>query len=180
METSGITFIYSNVYFEESELPFELTENIKIRAARESEIEKLKTHLSDAYGAASMWVIPFDHDITEVEDNGYKNTVYSPSKKIRWWVVAFNGSNHQIIELEKISSLTNPKLHFGVTFIYTEPEQRGKIQIVSYSNHAQIELLVNESRRKYQVIHSNELHKLKRYYNILGEQIGRASCRERV
>lgn len=167
MEPSGITFLYSNVYFDEAELPFELSETMTLRTATESEVEQLNTHLNKTYGATSRWVVPFDHEPVEVEENGTKKTIYSPSEKRRWWVVAFNGYNPQIIELAKISSLTSPKLHFGATFIYSEPDQKGKLQGVLYGNHSQIELLANESRKKYEEVHNEELHKLKRYYSLL-------------
>lgn len=167
MEPSGITFIYSNVSFDEAQLPFELSETMTLRAATESEVEQLNSHLNEAYGNASRWVVPFDHEPVEVEENGNKKTIYSPSEKRRWWVIAFNGYNPQIIELGKVSSLVNPKLHFGATFTYSELNQTGKHQGVLYGNHSQIELLANESRKKYEEVHHEELHKLKRYYGLL-------------
>ncbi|KQA16694.1 HEPN domain-containing protein [Vibrio metoecus] len=167
MEPSGITFIYSNVSFDEAQLPFELSETMTLRSATDSEVEHLNVHLNEAYGAASRWVVPFDHEPLEVEENGTQTTIYSQSEKRRWWVVAFNGYNPQIIELGKISNLVNPKLHFGVTFTYSEPDQKGKHQGILYGNHSQIELLANESRKKYEEVHYKELAKLKRYYSLL-------------
>jgi len=167
MEPSGITFIYSNVCFDEAGLPFELSETMTLRAATESEVKQLNAHLNEAYGSASKWVVPFDHEPVDVEEKGTKKTIYSPSEKSRWWVVAFNGYNPQIIELRKVSSLVNPKLHFGATFTYTEPDQKGRRQGVLYGNHSQIELLANESRKKYEKVHLEELHKLRRYYSLL-------------
>lgn len=167
MEPSGITFIYSNVSFNEAQLPFELSDTMTLRAARDSEVEQLNVHLNEAYGGASRWVIPFDHEPLEVEENGTKKTVYSPSEKRRWWVVAFNGYNHQIIELGKISTLVNPKLHLGATFTYSEPNQKGKHLATLYGNHSQIELLANESSKKYEEVHHEELSKLQRYYSLL-------------
>jgi hypothetical protein len=167
MEPSGITFIYSNVSFDEAQLPFELSETMKLRAATESEVEHLNSHLNEAYGNASRWVVPFDHEAVEVEENGTRKTICSPNEKRRWWVIAFNGSNHQIIELGKASSLINPKLQFGATFIYFERDQTGKHQAFLHGNHSQIELLANESRKKYKEVHYEELQKLKRYYGLL-------------
>lgn len=167
MNPSGITFIYSNVSFDEAQLPFDLSETMKLRAATESELEHLNSHLHEAYGLASRWVAPFDHDSVEVEENGNKKTIYSPADKRRWWVIAFNGYNAQIIELGKVSSLINPKLHFGATFTYSGPDQTGRNQFVLYGNHSQIELLENESCKEYEEVHHEELHKLKRYYDLL-------------
>lgn len=167
MEPSGITFIYSNVSFDEAQLPFELSETMTLRAAMESEVEQLNSHLNEAYGAASRWVVPFDHEPVKVEENGTTKTIYSPSEKKRWWVIAFNGYNPQIIELRKVSSLVNPKLHFGATFTYSELDQKGKHQGILYGNHSQIELLANESRKKYEEVYHEELLKLKRYYSLL-------------
>ncbi|RPA22581.1 HEPN domain-containing protein [Shewanella frigidimarina] len=167
MEPSGITFIYSNVSFDEATLPFELSDTMTLRAATDSEVEQLNVHLNEAYGSASRWVVPFDHEPLEVEENGTKKTIYSPSEKRRWWVVAFNGYNPQIIELRKVSTLVNPKLHFGATFTYSEPDQKGKHQGTLYGDHSQIELLANESRKKYEEVLHEELSKLKRYYSLL-------------
>lgn len=167
MEPSGITFIYSNVCFDEARLPFELSETMTLRAATESEIGQLNNHLNEAYGFAARWVVPFDHEPVEVEQNGTKKTVYSPSEKRRWWVIAFNGYNSQVIELGKTAALTNPKLHFGATFIYSEPDQKGERRGILYGDHSQIEFLANESRKKYEAVHARELVKLKRYYRLI-------------
>lgn len=167
MEPSGITFIYSNVSFDEAQLPFELSKTMTLRAATDSEIEQLNVHLSEAYGAASRWVVPFDHEPLEVEENGTQKTIYSPSEKRRWWVVAFNGYNPQIIDLAKVSTLVNPKLNFGATFTYSVPDQKGMRQGVLYGDHSQIELLASESRKNYEEVHYNELSKLKKYYSLL-------------
>lgn len=167
MEPSGITFIYSNVSFDESQLPFELSETMTLRAATESEVAQLNSHLNEAYGNASRWVVPFDHEPVEVDENSTRKTIYTQSDKRRWWVVAFNGYNPQIIELGKISSLVNPKLHFGATFIYSGPNKTGGLQGVLYGNNWQIELLANESRKRYEEVHHDELHKLKRFYGLL-------------
>ncbi len=43
MEPSGITFIYSNVSFNEAQLPFELSETMTLRAATGSEVEQLNS-----------------------------------------------------------------------------------------------------------------------------------------
>lgn len=170
MNPSGITFIYSNIHFNEADLPFAVSENMTLRAATELEIEQLNTHLSEAYGSAAKWVIPFDHEPVEVEENGTKQTIYSPSDNKRWWVIAFNGYNQQIHELSKVATLTNPKLHLGATFIYSEPNQQGYRQGVTYGGHVQIELLKNESRKKYEIFNSKELFRLKRYFDTISKE----------
>ncbi|WP_300525087.1 HEPN domain-containing protein [Alcanivorax sp.] len=138
-----------------------------LRAATESEIEQLNNHLNEAYGFAARLVVPFDHEPVEVEENGTKKTIYSPSEKRRWWVIAFNGYNSQVIELGKVATLTNPKLHFGATFIYGEPDQKGSRQGILFGSHSQIELLANESRKKYEAVDTRELVKLKSYYGLI-------------
>ena len=167
MEPSGITFIYSNVCFDEDKLPFQLSETMTLRAATDSEIEQFNNHLSEAYGFASKFVVPFDHEPVEVEEGGTKTTIYSPSVEKRWWVIAFNGYNPQIIELGKIAALTNPKLHLGTTFTYSELDQKGKQQGTMYGGHSQIKLLANASRKKYETVHSKELLMLKKYYSLI-------------
>ncbi|NRB65140.1 MAG: hypothetical protein HRU40_19340 [Saprospiraceae bacterium] len=167
MEPSGITFIYSNVDFEEADLPFKLSETMTLRAATTAEVEQLNEHLVETYGSQSKWIVPFDQELVDVEENGSKKTVYSQSEKGRWWVIAFNGYNPQIIELQRVATLISPKLHFGSTFTFNEPNQQGKRNVTMYGGHSQIELLVEESRKKYVNVRTDELHKLKKYYRLI-------------
>jgi len=168
MEPSGITFIHSNVDFGDKDLPFVISESITLRAATESEIKRFKNHLNESYGLASHFVIPFDHEPIEVKENGKKRTIYSESDKPRWWVVAFNGYNLQIIELGQIANLINPKLHFGSTFLFSEPNQKGQKQGVIFGPHSQFEILSNESKTKHKLVSLEELNKLKFYYESIG------------
>ena len=167
MELSGITFIYSNVDFADVDLPFVISETMSLRAATETEILQLNDHLGDTYGSLSRAVVPFDHELVEIEENGRYKTIYKESDKSRWWVIAFNGSNNQIIELEKISTLINPKLYYGSTFLYSKSNQQGKPNGILYSMSSKIELLINESRKKHVNVRIEELKKLKNYYKHL-------------
>lgn len=164
MFRSGITFIYSNVLFDKLHLPFKISDDIELRSASVQEVEKFIEHLSQAYGAQSQWVIPFDHEPKQVKENVTETTIYSPSREHRWWVIAFNGTNAKVIELAKILTLVDPKLHLGSTFMFSEPDQKGDSGGVLYGNHAEIELLSGESRKDYEVVNTSELSKLKRYY----------------
>lgn len=167
MGFSGITFIFSNVCFEEADLPFQLSKTMILRAATPSEIEQLNDHLTEAYGSASRWVVPFDHEPIDVEEDGTKKTIYAQSENKRWWVVTFNGGNSQIIDLGKVSTLISPKLHFGSTFTYSEHNQQGNRQGILYGGHSKIELLVNESHKMYKLVNTNEILKLKALYEFI-------------
>lgn len=169
MEPSGITFIYSNVDFEDADLPFVISDSLTLRAATASEVLQLNEHLREAYGSASRSIVPFDHEPVEIEENGTKKTIYSESDKPRWWVVAFNGYNHEVINLSKIATLISPKLHLGSTFLYSEPNQQGRRQGVVYGGHSQVELLATESRKKHSSVSIDELQKLKQYYGCIKE-----------
>jgi len=105
MEPSGITFIYSNVDFDDAHLPFVISDALTLRTATSSEVLELNKHLEKTYGTAARFVVPFDHELVEVEKDGAKKTIYSKSDKSRWWVVAFNGCNQEIFKLSKISTL---------------------------------------------------------------------------
>lgn len=168
MPKSGITFIFSNVDFADIDLPFVISDNMLLRAASEAEVSMFSDHLVEAYGSASMWVVPFDHEPVEIEEeNGIKRTTYSKSAKSRWWVIAFNGTNQGVHELSKIASLLSPKLHFGSTFLFSEPNQKGEKQGIMFGGHTQFELLANESRNKHQTVKIEELQKLTQYYKYL-------------
>lgn len=167
MFLSGIVFIYSNVSFDNESLPFKINDSMILRVATAQEIDKFREHLSQTYGGQSRWIIPFDHEPKQVEEDGTSQTIYSPSSSHRWWVVAFNGNNSEVSELSKISILVEPKLHLGCTFMYSEADQKGEAQGVLYGNHAEIELLSTESRKKYESVDISELVKLKRYYEAI-------------
>ncbi|CAM2985924.1 hypothetical protein [Pseudoalteromonas distincta] len=170
MKLSGIAFIFSNVYFEEIDLPFMLSENMILRSATSSEIEQLNEHLKEAYGSAARWVVPFNEEAIEVEDKGTKKIIYAQSNKTRCWVIAFNGSNSQVFTLGKVSTLINPKLQFGSTFMYKGPNQKREGKSVLYGGHSQIELLAEQSRKVSQKVSTAELQKLKNLYNFIGRE----------
>lgn len=170
MKLSGIAFIFSNVYFEEIDLPFMLSENMILRSATSQEIEQLNVHLKEAYGSAASWVVPFDEEAIEVEDKGTKKVIYAQSNKTRCWVIAFNGSNSQVFTLGKVSTLINPKLQFGSTFMYKGPYQEREGKSVLYGGHSQIELLADQSRKVCQKVSTAELQKLKNLYNFIGSE----------
>lgn len=160
MASSGITFIYSNVDFVDVTLPYSLSETMILRAAIDVEVEKFKNYLAE-YGRFSRFIIPFDHSPVDMDENGVKKTIYRPDKFSRWWVIAFNGCNSQVYDLDRIAKLIKPKLYLGVTFLYDELNQHSG----TIGKHSDVEILTIESAKKYSLVNSNELNKLKEYYN---------------
>lgn len=167
MGQSGISFIFSNVYFEDMDLPFILSKNMVLRAATSLEVGQLKEHLGEAYGAAARWVVPFDEEAKEIEKNGEQKIIYAPSDKTRCWVIAFNGSNSQVLEFSKVATLISPKIQLGSIFIYKGLNQQGLRTAVLHGDHSQIELLANQSRKVCEKVSTAELQKLKALYEFL-------------
>ena len=164
MNKSGITFIFSNVDFGGDDLPFTISASMTLRSATESEVELFNTHLEQTYGSSSRSIVPFNYEEVETEENGTKTTEYVVSDKPRWWVIAFNGTNADVADLSYVANLITPKLHFGSTFLFSEPNQKGEYETVIYGPHTKLEILSRESRKKFRRVSSEELNKLKKYY----------------
>lgn len=164
MTPSGITFIYSNVTFENADLPFSISESMTLRAAEKNEIELFNKHLEETYGKLSQTIVPFDQEPKEINNGETSKTIYIPSQYRRWWVIEFNGYNPQILDLEKVATLINPKLKFGVTFLYRGPNLSGSQSGSMFGGDAIFRILSEEARKKYQKVETKELHRLKSYY----------------
>lgn len=165
-DPSGITFIYSNVSFDESDLPFEISDSMLIRAAKDSEIEIFKEHLDESYGRYSRMLVSFDHEPKEVfdDDGSLNRTEYVPGETKRYWVVAFNGYNGQVLELGKLTCLMTPKILLGDTVFFTEKNQKGARSGSISVRNSRLSYLLEEARRSYADVNSDELHKLKDLY----------------
>ncbi len=163
----GITFIFSNVDFTNVDLPFLISDTMILRAASETEVSKLNKHLEETYGVSYKWVKPFNQGSVEIEENDTKKTRYSENTKSRWWIIAFDGSNNEVIELAKVALLVSSKLHFGSTFIYSESDQQREQPLIIFGPHSSIEILITESRKKHSIVNNEELQKLKHYFSYI-------------
>lgn len=146
---SGIEFIISNVDFEKDLLPFKISETMTLRSATEDE-KKLFTKSCEANAL---------------------NAKFIEFAQLKYWVIQFLGTNQKFIELEKVASLLNPKLHFGVHFWWCDsPNAEGNPTMGSYPSSKSLDILQKELRNESCLISKKELNKLKKYYDLFTKE----------
>lgn len=124
---SGIAFVVSHIDVD-GDLPIQIMENHIFRPARDAEIGQIDQLLAQALpsGSSGIWV----HYKALVKEERYEGrTSYHledlPRDKWKYWVIAFEGTNHKVHELELACILLNPDIEFGFQVYFQEPNQKG-------------------------------------------------------
>lgn len=178
----GLTFIFNNLSIGDKILPFRISDDIVLREATEKEIELLYNKLKEFYGLSYGWIKPsneilyrfkqlkwskdsrklnlLDFQFQSINFSDLKLFKYTP---IKWYVIDFNGSNKKIIRLEKLAKLLNPKLNFGLDFLYFKDDDTNAMFTLPQA--VKIDIVVHESRKETVLVKDEELKKLKNYYD---------------
>jgi hypothetical protein len=124
---SGVAFVVSHIDVD-GDLPIQIIDNHIFRAASDSEISLIDSLLAQALpsGSHGLWV----HYKSLVKEERYEGrTSYHledlPRDKWKYWVIAFEGTNHKVHELEKACMLLNPDIELGFQVYFQEPNQEG-------------------------------------------------------
>lgn len=158
--SSGFCFLHSNVVIQPNDLPFSISDGLLLRPARENEVYLFKEHLSEL-GASASFIIPFDQEICE------EKKVYVEQGAPRWWGVAFDGSNEEALHLGLAAALVVPKLHLGVTFYFSEKDQRGESTGKTFGVGSELSILREESQQSPGALCKDELEKLRSNHSVL-------------
>ena len=124
---SGIAFVVSHIDVD-GKLPMQIIENHIFRAASDTEIALIDQLLAQALpgGSSGLWV---NYKALVREERYEGRTSYHledlPRDKWKYWVVAFEGTNHKVHELELACRLLNPDIEFGFQVYYQSPNQQG-------------------------------------------------------
>lgn len=123
---SGLAFIASHLQVE-GKLPVELIPGHTFRAATDTEVTDIRNYLSSSIPRDAYYWVPYDGLVKE-ERNGSRTTFHIeqlPREKWKYWVLAFEGTNRHIREIELVGQLLPFAFDFGFIFYYSEPSQTG-------------------------------------------------------
>lgn len=126
MIKSGFAFIASHLQIE-GMLPVELVPGHTIRAAMDTEVTDIRNYLEQSKPRDNFLWVPYDGLVKE-EHIDSQTTFYIeslPREKWKYWVLAFEGTNRYIHELELVGQLLPVNFDFGFVFFYSEPSQAG-------------------------------------------------------
>jgi len=125
--SSGIVFIASHIDVD-GELPIELIANHTFRRARDAEITQINQLLDKSVPpeARDRWV-RYDSIVVEIHYGGKTEYRFEKLEKEKWkyWVIAFEGTNAKIHNLQYFFLLLRPDIEFGQTLYFDKPNQEG-------------------------------------------------------
>lgn len=147
MINSGVAFIASHLTITGG-CPVEVIPGHVLRQARDEEIELIKRLILRLIPPYAQWV-RYDGVVKEERYEG--RTVFDveslPREKWKYWVVAYNGNNHQIHDIETIATLLPVDFDFAFQIYYGQANQGGEdigwshapMHIIEkYSSHEQV------------------------------------------
>jgi hypothetical protein len=127
MMDSGLVFVLSHIDVI-GKLPLELVQDYSLRRARNGEVEIIKCILQRATYPAPGLRIAYDAQIRE--EKTANGCIYhrEPLPRSRWkyWVMAFEGDNNKVREIEYAAQLIEHDLDFGFTLFFEKAGQSGK------------------------------------------------------
>lgn len=127
MSESGLAFIISHIDVEEYS-PIEFIPEHTFRAATDSEIERIKNQIESSVPRNLFSRIPYDSYYRKETKEDITNYHLEPLPRGKWkyWVIAFNGYNDKISQIEQIALLLPVEFEVGFTFIYSDLNQMGR------------------------------------------------------
>lgn len=129
MLKSGLAFVASHIQVV-GDLPTTLIPGHIFRRAREDEIALIQERLRQSMrGPFYQWV-HYEDTIRE-ERQGTSTTFHVeplPPDQWKYWVVAFEPTNHNIHEIETVGLLLPTDLEFAFQIYFSEPAQSGEIR----------------------------------------------------
>jgi len=131
---SGLTFVMTHLDVE-GDLPVGIIEGHCFRQATDSEIVHIKDMLSQISNGSFLIGWPAYESIV-LEERTKNSTKYQfqalPKEKWKYWVLAFNGTNHKVHELEFGSILLEHDIEFGFSLFFEQLDQQGRVSARSF------------------------------------------------
>ncbi len=167
---SGIFFILNHIDVK-GDLPLQIIPDHTFRKAHKNEIEEIEKVLSisQPYGTN---VIRKNYRSRIRREDGGDRTSYKveelPESEWKYWVIAFNGWNEKLHEIEKCALLLEPDLDFGFQILYKYENQTGEVAGHTYmpihlvEKYASLEKYVTYAKE----ISTNELKKISNFYEL--------------
>lgn len=116
---NSFTFVLTDIE-PNIEKPFEVIDGHRLRKASKKEIKKIKEVVAK-YNTMPYLGFPYEQiSVKEDEKDGFKN-IKLDKDQWRYWVISFEGSNHEIGDLELATTLLENDFEFGFTAIGDMP-----------------------------------------------------------
>lgn len=126
---SGFAFVLSHLKIT-GDLPVQLMPNHIFRAAKDLEIEEIRTHIRQSVQIDFEHWAPYEIVAKEIRNpNGCTYDIeVLPRDQWKYWVVAFEGNNFPVHNIELVALLLPVNFEFGFHIYYSEPLQQGTVQ----------------------------------------------------
>lgn len=123
---SGFAFIASHLEVS-APLPYEVIPDHVIRRAAPGEIELIKQHLQSAVPPQSSQWVPYEGVVKEERYEGRARIEIEqiPPERWKYWVLAFDGNNHHVHEVEMIAQLLPVDFDLGFSVYFSGLNQSG-------------------------------------------------------
>ena len=124
---SGLVFVFTHIDFED-DLPVEIIPGHFFRRASTNESSFIRELLSRSAYPVLNRGLAYEHIVKEERrENGASfHRELLPPEKWKYWVIAFNGSNFQIRDLEYAAQLIEHDLDFGFELFFNDENQEGE------------------------------------------------------
>lgn len=123
MESSGYAFVLTCIDVA-AHVPFELAPKHWLQKADDQQIQTIKAHLTQLNGIPIPLPSPYDHDVFLIPSETHKGSThqYKPLSRDRWryWIVAFEGSNDALPDLESACSLVENDIELGFHYVFVK------------------------------------------------------------
>ncbi len=129
MTESGLAFIASHLALDLS-VVVPLIPRYVFRAATDDEIASIRVALGRSLPAdGGSWVAYEGVVLEERGENGSRTYVEQlPREEWKYWVIAFDGSNDELNDLETVAQLLPFAFDVGFVLFYDQPGQRGVVR----------------------------------------------------
>lgn len=124
---SGLVFIFTHIDFD-GDLPLEIIQGHLFRRAKANEVELIKQQLMRVVYPRIGWQIAYEHIVKEERSDNRVSYYHEqlPQEKWKYFVIAFNGYNSEIANLEYSTQLIENDLDFGFQLFFKEENQDGE------------------------------------------------------
>jgi len=127
MIKSGLAFVVTNIEVD-GDLPVEVIPDHTFRKASDAEIAEITSVISESSNRPVISWVRYDALVKEVRQEG--NTTYHfeslPREQWRYWVIAFDGPNRRIHDVDLLALLLPTDFDLGFQIYYDGPKQSGE------------------------------------------------------
>ena len=171
MMNSGIFYILNHLDVK-GDLPLQIIPDHTFREAHKKEIEEINRVLLRSKPPASGIFWAYFESVIRSEKNAGRTASHkfeeSTESEWKYWVIAFEGWNEKLLEIEKCALLLEPDLDFGFQILYEYEHQAGKVAAHTFMPIHLVEKYTSQkSMPKTIEISTDELKKISKFYELM-------------